>query len=581
MGGVGAKMGTSMVLGMGSQYMPEEAQGAMAMGAMVGQINPMLGLGVAGLGTAMSAKTKKGGALSGALGGAALGATIGSVLPGVGTAVGAIVGTVVGSLGGIVMGHLNAQRAKAKAAKAVADKQIGAIVDISLSGTYRREQQRRKNDEMFGPGVRNEGATEYRTAFTELIPSLKKSLEFATKGIFDAEGGYKSGDALSQAANAAGMPLSTQDKKDIADDPDSYVKQLKKQADVLADIKPIQNNFNSRMDELKRLTGMTDSEITDLAGSLGVNLFDSTVEFTDVVSQLGVAVKKTADEMKMINMNTFVDSLGVFGKTLKRLEVPKILDETARAFKDKVNSGGAGTEDKLEFLQSVGEQIAVMYGEKGGGTVGQAEFEKLFGGLNAEGTDFQTTDGKKKSKNNEYVGGKAFNKGGMFENMDPQTFLSDPEVRNAMITQITDSRAKLGSNIATQLNAVGADKDGTGGVRDKFSVNAKAVQNLTNAMSPEQFAKFGTIGVLMRIEDKIQRSLSITKSGVNLVNDEGLKDTLLIKIPLFIGVFFYLKLRQTPGYCSKLLTFNFVPICLENCGRIRCTLCFFTALGNH
>lgn len=43
----------------------------------------------------------------------------------------------------------------------------------------------------------------------------------------------------------------------------------------------------------------------------------------------------------------------------------------------------------------------------------------------------------------------------------------------------------------------------------------------------DAFAKYGTVGVLMRIEDKIQRYLSITKNGVNLVNDEGLKDTLL------------------------------------------------------
>ena len=43
----------------------------------------------------------------------------------------------------------------------------------------------------------------------------------------------------------------------------------------------------------------------------------------------------------------------------------------------------------------------------------------------------------------------------------------------------------------------------------------------------DAFAKYGVIGVLMRIEDKIQRALSITKNGVNLVNDEGLKDTLL------------------------------------------------------
>ena len=43
----------------------------------------------------------------------------------------------------------------------------------------------------------------------------------------------------------------------------------------------------------------------------------------------------------------------------------------------------------------------------------------------------------------------------------------------------------------------------------------------------DAFAKYGIIGVLMRIEDKIQRSLSITKNGVNLVNDESIRDTLL------------------------------------------------------
>ena len=43
----------------------------------------------------------------------------------------------------------------------------------------------------------------------------------------------------------------------------------------------------------------------------------------------------------------------------------------------------------------------------------------------------------------------------------------------------------------------------------------------------DAFAKYGMIGVLMRIEDKIQRALSITNTGINLVTDEGIKDTLL------------------------------------------------------
>ena len=48
-----------------------------------------------------------------------------------------------------------------------------------------------------------------------------------------------------------------------------------------------------------------------------------------------------------------------------------------------------------------------------------------------------------------------------------------------------------------------------------------------NADYGDAFAKFGIIGILMRIEDKIQRSLSITKNGVTLVDDEKIRDTLL------------------------------------------------------
>lgn len=43
----------------------------------------------------------------------------------------------------------------------------------------------------------------------------------------------------------------------------------------------------------------------------------------------------------------------------------------------------------------------------------------------------------------------------------------------------------------------------------------------------DAFAKYGVIGVLMRIQDKLQRSVSITKNGVNLVENECIRDTLI------------------------------------------------------
>lgn len=48
-----------------------------------------------------------------------------------------------------------------------------------------------------------------------------------------------------------------------------------------------------------------------------------------------------------------------------------------------------------------------------------------------------------------------------------------------------------------------------------------------NADYGDAFAKYGLVGVLMRIEDKIQRCISITRNGIHLVSDEGLQDTLL------------------------------------------------------
>ena len=43
----------------------------------------------------------------------------------------------------------------------------------------------------------------------------------------------------------------------------------------------------------------------------------------------------------------------------------------------------------------------------------------------------------------------------------------------------------------------------------------------------DAFAKYGVIGVLMRMEDKLHRCMFITNNGVNLINDEGIRDTLI------------------------------------------------------
>ena len=48
-----------------------------------------------------------------------------------------------------------------------------------------------------------------------------------------------------------------------------------------------------------------------------------------------------------------------------------------------------------------------------------------------------------------------------------------------------------------------------------------------NADYGDAFAKYGTVGVLIRMEDKIMRAISISNKGITLVETESLRDTLL------------------------------------------------------
>jgi hypothetical protein len=56
---------------------------------------------------------------------------------------------------------------------------------------------------------------------------------------------------------------------------------------------------------------------------------------------------------------------------------------------------------------------------------------------------------------------------------------------------------------------------------------AKVLFKRKNTDYGDAFANYGTIGILVRIGDKISRLQSITSKGINLVEDEKLRDTLL------------------------------------------------------
>lgn len=61
----------------------------------------------------------------------------------------------------------------------------------------------------------------------------------------------------------------------------------------------------------------------------------------------------------------------------------------------------------------------------------------------------------------------------------------------------------------------------------KIQDEARELFEKKNADYGDAFASYGVIGILMRIQDKINRCLTITKNNISMVDDETIKDTLL------------------------------------------------------
>lgn len=61
----------------------------------------------------------------------------------------------------------------------------------------------------------------------------------------------------------------------------------------------------------------------------------------------------------------------------------------------------------------------------------------------------------------------------------------------------------------------------------KVQIEAFELFKKKNEDYGDAFATFGPVGVIVRLGDKINRLTSVTNNGVNLVDNESLRDTLI------------------------------------------------------
>ena len=61
----------------------------------------------------------------------------------------------------------------------------------------------------------------------------------------------------------------------------------------------------------------------------------------------------------------------------------------------------------------------------------------------------------------------------------------------------------------------------------KIQKEAKNLFTKKNADYGDSFATYGSIGVIVRMQDKINRLINLEKNSINFVDDESLRDTLI------------------------------------------------------
>jgi len=441
-----AKMGTTMALGFMASHGPEEMRGAMGLGAGLAAINPMLGIGVAGVGGALKARGAGKGALAGAAGGAAFGTMIGG--PGLGTAIGAAIGLV----GGAIMGGVNEMKAKAKEASGAAKEALSGIFKGVMQQSYSTFEKNQAileaggdtkgiKGSLEGFGVRynkkalaladraSAAQTEVRiggdlldtgvlsetgknknefsmeaagNSFIDMTNSSLNPMQMATgfmgaltpdfvgnlwekipgldkvgslfnngigKGIKSALGfGVKSNrrekeeDFLKQLGKE-GIMTEAQLKealKSPGDAVNQFVKDSKEKAAAFTQIDDVNAK---RLKELENITGKSRPELEALAKSMGVDLYDASMKFDDMVTKLRINMVKSAADMKAANQNAFLDT-GIFTEIIKKEDASYAVNDKVRVLADKFQAGQLekGDTDVYRFLEGINADMLALHG---------------------------------------------------------------------------------------------------------------------------------------------------------------------------------------------------------------------------
>lgn len=246
------------------------------------------------------------GATTGAITGAATGAALTSWL-GPGAIGGAIVGAIIGSIWGGVNGLMQDSKYKKQAKKAAQQfvKQYSGMMEDALA------------------------SNDVRTA-------RKLAADFDFAAVQMSETQIKSGTALKEA------------NKQWYDNNKNMINSLK--------------TMEARFTDLNRVSGMTESQIQDVANAANIDLGNSMLNLQQILEATGIATFRFGEEFKASFTDVYAEAVSGIRRTLEIVQAPDVYAATGRAFGQKARSKTLTDEDRAAFFETIAQQELLLSG---------------------------------------------------------------------------------------------------------------------------------------------------------------------------------------------------------------------------
>lgn len=379
---MGGRMGMGMGMGILGGLMPEEAQGSMALGSMVSMIDPRLGGAIGFGGAALKSTTGAGGMATGAAAGASIGAY--------GGVYGALAGLLIGAVVGGILGMTGAKRKMAKQARESAGDtaseiwagMLGGIDDIARQygrGGMTLSRVKRATNFSTITGLQegaqaalDAGGSRYRKNRSEALGGTSIAPEYQeVSGYADTMFGQRMETALNEESFSEGHQMRRAAVQEIYENRqslgiemsrDELANNLEMPKEFLETIISELNSkvgaatavfrtYESRMDMFSNVLGKGETEILAMADAVGINLYDATMDTTEMLKKLSAGMITTRNDIDNLFATSAATTFGWFEQKIKRDEATIGMDESARAARNAIESGDFGNADALSFMQ--------------------------------------------------------------------------------------------------------------------------------------------------------------------------------------------------------------------------------------